>query len=410
MTACATPTTPPPACEPTTIPDSLFMSRYPFVNLAADTIFDPSGAMNPVWEQLRLLDGPTAATDSATAMPLRFDILHFGDSHIQGGASPRVVMTHLQKRFGNAGRGMVVPHRMSRSNEYRDYSIRSSSAWEPSRLVDRSPDVTLGITGVALRPAKPTNRITIRTLVLPEDSATDYRFNHIRVFHDRYAPIIEAPDTINADVSITGQVWDCLTEIELTEAVDSIDLVTSPDGRFSGGAIYGFSLENNRSGVLYHAMGVNSACFLHWGRAMPNVAEQSIPLDAELIIISLGSNEASGYNFNDEVFMREIDRMVVPLRDANPRAAVLLTSPVGAFRRGVPNRNYGRVSGVLRRYAEQRGVAYIDLYNIAGGDNAAQVWEQAGLFARDKIHFTADGYRLQGLLIYNALTRNLTRN
>lgn len=406
LSSCAA-GTPPPQVEQGVVSDSILMNTYPFIDVAADTIFDPSHNMDRFYHRLRQVDTLMRAVadtipDGEVGEPRRVNVLHFGDSHIQGGVIGRVLMTHLHRRFGNAGRGMIVPHRISGSNEYRDYSIRTAGSWNASRLVNIKPSLPLGISGVAIQPPTATNRIEIRTLPLPEDSTIDYSFNKIRIFHDQYAPIIEAPAELGADLSAPDIIYDFTTEIDLVQQVDSITLTTSADGKFARGPIYGFCLENGHDGVLFNTMGVNSACYLHWGR-QPDVVRQSSAMNPDLIIISLGSNEAAGGNFNDDVFMNEVDRFVAPLRAANPEASVLLTAPAEAFRKGRPNANYGRVSATLRRYAQQKGVAFIDVYAATSGEGSATEWANHDLMARDKIHFTAEGYRIQGLLIYNAL-------
>jgi len=44
-----------------------------------------------------------------------------------------------------------------------------------------------------------------------------------------------------------------------------------------------------------------------------------------------------------------------------------------------------------------------DQFNIMGGLESMQEWEKAGLAKKDKVHFTNEGYRLLGDLLYNAL-------
>ena len=48
-------------------------------------------------------------------------------------------------------------------------------------------------------------------------------------------------------------------------------------------------------------------------------------------------------------------------------------------------------------------MAFIDLYGATGGEGSAESWAEYGLMGRDRIHYTEEGYRVQGLLIYNAL-------
>ncbi|MCH5305703.1 MAG: hypothetical protein J1E79_04410 [Rikenella sp.] len=403
--------------------DSQFIASYPFVDTAADTLFDPADNMERFYAKLRQLDtlcfsrrgGEADSLRAAEAAgspddrqndgARRVNILHFGDSHIQGGMLSDVIMRHLHNRFGNAGRGMIVPHKLSGSNEPRDYAIQAlpgcCGEWSSSRIVNARPNLPLGISGVSVQSSRAENRLRLCTFNYDSDTL-DYRFNKVRIFHGKYAPIIEADENLSAGLSAPDIIYDFNTDIDLVATVDTLELHTYADNRFAKGPIYGFSLENGRDGVLYHALGVNSACFLHWGR-QEEVIRQSTALEPDLIILSMGSNEASGSHFLDDVFYREIDRFVSSLRSANPDAAILLTAPAQAFRQGEPNPNFESVSRTLKRYAAENGVAFIDLYTATGGERSALCWDEYNLMARDKIHYTEEGYRIQGLLIYNAL-------
>src|SRR5688572_4765344 len=58
------------------------------------------------------------------------NIIHIGDSHIQGDYLTAIVRRNLQKEFGNAGRGLLVPARVAGSNDAFNAIIRSQSKWE----------------------------------------------------------------------------------------------------------------------------------------------------------------------------------------------------------------------------------------------------------------------------------------
>lgn len=398
-------TTQPEEEEPE-LSDSTVLAGYAFVESSADTVYDPSNSLAPFYAKLRELDQLRRSGEneaSTTGSSFIVNILHFGDSHIQAGFLSSTLMHHLHRRFGNAGRGMIVPHKLGGSNEPPDYAIRSlpssGGEWSASRIVNSRPSLTPGISGLAIQSSSPSNRLLLCTF---SAEGLDYRFNRVRVFHGRYAPIIKASEQLSTDGDGGDMPNDFNTDLDLIQLVDTLELHTYADGEFSQGPIYGFSLENGRNGVLYHALGINSACYLHWGR-QSEIIRQSTALEPNLIILSMGSNEASGNQFNDAVFYREVDHFVRPLREANPDAAVILTSPAQAFKRGVPNTNYAGVARTLKRYAQDNGIAFIDLYDISGGDGSAAHWADHDLLARDKIHFTEEGYNLQGILIYNAL-------
>lgn len=385
--------------------DSLLISQYDFVNVAADTIFDPLGSLSPFYDQLRKLQSWT------DPLPFIVPIVHYGDSHLQGGMLTETIMRHFAAKFGSAGRGMIVPHRLSGKNEPRDFSITSPSKHNASTIIESRADLPFGVSGVSVQSPPPTKYL-LRILPLPDDTL-DFRFNRVVVYHDSLAPMITAVNDQMMDEDGGSDLFrPFTTEINLLAPTDSLSLRTYSEPPFVNGPIYGFSLENGRSGVIYHSMGVNGACFLHFSRH-DNIAAQSAALDPRLIIVSLGSNEAAGTNFIASVFEAQMDGFISKLRAANPSAALLLTTPPAVMRRSrggqVPNQNFAAISASIRDYAAAHGIAMFDLYAATGGATSALKWRSNELLAKDGIHFTADGYTLQGVLIYNALMRGLHR-
>lgn len=376
------------------------MASYDFVDLAADTIIDPSGSLAPFF----------AALDSIKSDGATVPIIHFGDSHIQGGMLTSATMRRFARRYGTAGRGFVSPHRLTGKNEPRDYAITSSAASRGgATIIDAgSRTMQMGVSGVAAVCAAGSN-FTIRTFPL-DDDPTDYRFSRIIAFHDSLAPVFTAADERLLDDAGGSDIFNSYsTEINLLEPTDSITLRTYRDENFANGLLYGFSLENGKPGVIYHSLGVNGACFLHWGRHRA-IAEQSSALTPRLIIISLGSNEASGHNFIQRVLTDQMDSFISNLKEANPNTPILLVTPAEAMRvKGksqTPNANFPLLVEAMKSYALQNNIALFDLYGATSGAGSATRWREAGLLARDGIHNTAEGYNLQGILLYNAI-RNL---
>lgn len=383
------------------VADTVQITGYDFVDMTADTIIDSLQTMHSFYQKLQ--KASTTPDDSAA---IQVSIIHYGDSHIQAGVLTDVVMRRLQNRFGNAGRGMVVPHKLSRTNEPRDYRITSPTPWISSRMTEPRPQLSAGMTGMAIRSDRPNELFTINTLRLPEDSINRYTFNRVVVFHDSLAPMVTVAEDLLADISPSDTDYGFTSEIDLTFETDSLELYTYRQAPFNQGSYFGFSLENGRSGVLYHALGVNSSCYLHWGRN-PTVAVQSRALKPDLMTISLGSNEAAGGNFNDQVFYREIDSFVTKLRISNPGVPILLITPAEAMKKtrrvARPNPNFRRVQRVILQYAEDKDLAVFDLYNATSGEGSSKEWDRYKLLQRDKIHYTAEGYAIQGLLQYGAI-------
>ena len=57
----------------------------------------------------------------------------------------------------------------------------------------------------------------------------------------------------------------------------------------------------------------------------------------------------------------------------------------------------------VRTLAAEYGGAVWDQYAIMGGSRSSALWKGKKLMRPDRIHFTAEGYRLVGDLLYNAL-------
>ena len=58
-------------------------------------------------------------------------------------------------------------------------------------------------------------------------------------------------------------------------------------------------------------------------------------------------------------------------------------------------------------YAASRKLAIWDMYHVVGGERYACLnWSNGNYFQRDKIHFTQEGYILQGLLLHEAIIKS----
>ncbi len=184
----------------------------------------------------------------------------------------------------------------------------------------------------------------------------------------------------------------------------------------------GIALETGEPGIVYHMLGINGAtstAFL----TEENLSEIS-RLHPDLIIISLGTNEAHAPRYDTEEHTLQMEQLYDELKQRNPEARFLLTTPPGAYKsykkgrrtRKVKNPSTPMVVQNQIAFAERQQIPYWNLYAIAGGAQTACLnWEASGSFQKDYIHFTHAGYALQGRLLgeaiiksYNAYVDNLT--
>lgn len=57
---------------------------------------------------------------------------------------------NLQREFGNAGRGLIVPLKLAGTNEPPDYAITSPNSWNRSNCITRAATEEPGMSGMSI--------------------------------------------------------------------------------------------------------------------------------------------------------------------------------------------------------------------------------------------------------------------
>lgn len=366
-------------------------------------IIDPCHTLNPFFEKLSKLEKETWKKTVQAPGHNVVSIMHVGDSHIQAGFLSVTIMERLQQRFGSAGRGLIFPLKLAKTNEPYDYLIRSESRWDKSLCVQRIHKMPMGIGGFSI---KAEDEHFTFDIVSSNQKENDYSFNKVTVFHHEKAPELKVD---NLDISFIREKDSnpFTTIFRLNKCVNKLDLSAVPGAKSDSAIYYGFSLENGKDGVLYHAIGLNGAQFRHYA-SVQDFARQMSVLNPQLFIFSLGTNEAFRGRLPEKAFFAEIDRIIGPIRKLNPNADIIITTPPDCLGAGVSktkasNANIHLVRKYLIQYANNRKYAYWDLYSLLGGDNSAYKLYTAGYLATDGVHFKRSGYTMIGNLFYDAL-------
>lgn len=339
----------------------------------------------------------------------KINIIHIGDSHIQADFLTAVVRRNFQKYFGNAGRGLIVPARVAGTNEPFNIVTRSNTQWDSKRCVYPDQPMPIGIGGITIQTNQPKTRLEIHM----NDLWMDYAFKTLTLFFkkDYNSFDFSIRDTANHVIgfinAFKSEPFVNHSKVILTDTVSGVILETYQSNPSQNHAtIFGVNLENGKSGVLYHAIGVNGAMYSHYNAAL-YFTKQTSTLEPELFVISLGTNESINYPYLDKNFFQHVDKLVTSLRAANPMAKFILVTPPDAFRRKIKtNPGIATIRQQIIAYAVENGLAFYDMYKALGGDNAATIWRQAKLLRPDGIHFTKDGYEYQGNLFFNALMKS----
>ena len=73
-------------------------------------------------------------------------VMHIGDSHVQADWMTGRMRKNFQYYFGHAGRGLIVPARVAKSNESASIFSSSSGTWEVKKII--SSDLNMAPTNL----------------------------------------------------------------------------------------------------------------------------------------------------------------------------------------------------------------------------------------------------------------------
>lgn len=384
------------------------ISSYPFLNIKANRI----KLNGDNWERLR---EKFAKTDSAA-----FTIVHIGDSHIQADVLTGTVRDNLQKKYGNGGRGIIIPFKIAGSNEPYSYTFTTDKPVVSAKLLSVPWLSDMRFTGASFTPKAMKYSISLNTEVVRNPDGSP--FNKIRLYSRGRFFIDNITDEkgvklIPSVIPSSGYV-----DINLPVSVKGIKLSLHS---FENVSFSGASLTNGNSGIVYHAIGNNGATFSNYNR-IENFGKDVASLSPDLIIISLGTNDAFG-KISDESLIEELNYLLKQLKDARPKVKFLLTTPMecqrtfrsyrkrrkGSRRRysytrsQTVNTRVATVADAIRKYAAENKIPLYDFYEVAGGNGASSRWVSSKIMSSDRIHLSFPGYRVAGDLFTEALRHSL---
>lgn len=372
-------------------------AKYKFIKPKKNRIENDSIGLEKFYQKLYQLETKSAK---------KVSIAHIGDSHIQADFFSGMLRQKLQTEFGNAGRGLIFPYKVARTNEPYSYQTSSNVTWETKRNIFLNNPLPIGIGGITIKTMDSSAAIKLNIL---DQSSLDYGFNKLSVFQDKGPGVYdfmvyEGEDIIgfvNSNLMMGGEF---MSTVYFDKPRKNITLKAyKRDSLQTYMQVYGILLENDQPGILYNSTGVNGAECRHCNASV-YFFEQLSSLYPDLVIISMGTNEAFPRGFDRGKFQTEIDSLVKNIQKRNPDATILFTTPADSYRRKkYKNPDMQKARNTIVDYCGRNGFAYWDLYEVMGGLGSMTKWKIAGLAAPDKIHFSRGGYELQGKLLYSAL-------
>lgn len=384
--------------------DSASYSMYKFIKTDKNKIENDSSALSLFYEKLAQLQQLKTG---------RVNIVHIGDSHIQADFFSGSVRQKLQLKFGNAGRGLIFPYRVAKSNEPVTYKSTSNTNWNSKRNVFYDNPLPIGISGFTVETADSMAELKV---TVKDQPGLGYSFSKLALFHDKGLNNydITVCDEVNCEKGIFRSIDSSsnpfVSELKLDKPMQELILRNkqSDTANQHSTRIYGLLLENDSAGVLYNMIGVNGAEYKHYNMSKYFSTQLSY-MNADLIILSLGTNEAFSAGFDRVSFNNNIDTLIRNIKLSNPNAAILLTTPGDSYRKSRkgrvknPDMKIARVT--IINYCQQHNLAYWDWYEIMGGYGSMANWFLMKIAQKDRVHYNGRGYMIQGDLLYKALMK-----
>ena len=339
----------------------------------------------------------------------RVSILHIGGSHIQTDVYSHQMRSRLQNLQPgmNGGRGFIFPAAMAGTNNPRNFIVSYTGNWESCRNTQRNRTCNLGIGGMMVATADSVATITFR----PRSANEPFKTNLIRVYHYDTESVYQVSLVshnhylVNSVEYISNSVG--YTEIRLNEPVDTFTIkIYRNHSEPSSFELYGIEILSDDPGIVYHSVGVNGASIPSFLRC--NLLQEQVKaVKPDLVILSLGTNDAFSSNFDPDMYKRNYIRLIEVIKNASPQADILITVPNDVyFNRRRANTNTSLQEEVIYQLAVDYGYGVWNFFQVMGGLNSVPQWYNNGMMQKDRIHFTPKGYVLKGDLFFSAMMKS----
>ena len=387
-------------------PQKAQVAQYSFINYEADTLY--------IAQNQSFLPYFVSKFDSVvTHQSGNINIVHIGGSHIQAGTLPNTVRQELLKAYPHltASRGMIFPYAAApKCNNPSDYRTRSVGRFGLVRNVYQEHAKPLGVTGIAIYTLDSVSEVRI----VHRDSLTKFNTTKITLlgFSDKDSasiPVLKIGTERFLPTAIIPEKRQYIYEnISVT---DSFAFVLKAKDS-AGFTITGFLLENDNPGITYHSLGVNGASVKAFLRCR-HFEEEMPLLSPDMVIFSLGVNDASEATYDPAVFKENYLTLVNQIKKANPYCFFVFITNNDTYKKVGKsyqvNENALSVRKVMYELANETGGAVFDQFEIMGGLRSMEKWRVEKLAQNDRVHFTKEGYELMGKLLYNAIIKELIK-
>lgn len=375
----------------------------------------PPRSLDPIEMQRKTQPPKTRAAASKS-----ITILQIGDSHTAADFLTGELRRQLQLRYGDGGAGYMSagrPHMGVRSSAFR---ISASDGWSYEAL-QQSVDVAKfwlsGFNAIAKEGGE--------TISFKSDTPFSFDRIEIQALRQPRGGTIEIrlDGVFQSEVSLSGEarepvVIQLLPERAATDRVREIVITTKGEGvvHLSSVAVY-----NRQAGLSYNSVGFPGATVDIVNKFDEVILDNELRrLSPQIVVLAFGTNEGFNDALEIERYRQSYERALARIRRALPDTTVILVSPPDGARapkkdadkndKKTPSAkerpdgdcgewktpaNLNRVRDMQEQIAKRHNLVYWNWASIMPAQCGADRWANTlpPLVAKDRVHFTMEGYR-----------------
>lgn len=370
----------------------------PFINCQDNIIVVHDSKINTLIQKFRNLNSQRNSL---------INIVHIGDSHLQAGFLSEKIKHGLFQYYSSkdtiVSPGFIFPYTIAQTNNPFFYKINYTGNWDWCKNIDSEKICKLGLSGITVRTNDSVASLSIKMQNEKYDYPQKYYFNTIKIFHNTDSSFCIK---VNGEKAISKNDY---SEFKLNYLTDSILITINVNDTSKFFELYGIILENNTSKINYHTIGVNGATAQSYLKCDYFSRQLSI-INPDLIIISLGTNEAYDKDFSTLQYEYILKDLLLQIKDTVHQASILLVTPNDHIKKNECNKNVLKVRNTIIKVCKEFNLCCWDFYSIMGGAKSMNDWYNRELTGKDKIHFKKKGYEIQGELFVKAFTKMIESN
>ena len=343
-------------------------------------------------------------------------LVFYGASHVASDLFTGYIRRELQRRYGDAGHGFVVPVHPWRTYRHKDINIESDGKrWTTHRVRVGDREVEkVGLAGVAME-SKAIN--SFGAIGTTEDNEFGRAADTFELYY------MKQPRGGDLDVLIDGrQARRISTRAQKPATAYATFRVPDAGHRFEVRTLsrrpvrlFGVAVERDVPGVIVDTLGINGSRAryqLLWDEDI--YKEHLQRRKPDLVVLAYGTNE-SGDESPLEDYERDLRAVVERMRDTVPNASCLLIGPsdrpAQVEERVFEDRERtAKIIEVQHRVALEYGCGFFDLVAFQGGSLSMIQWaaNDPAYASQDHIHYTRRGYQRLGEVLLAALLEGMT--